>query len=122
MKLMSLNARKLSNWFSTYETLSIGTVMMGNKASCKIAGIGTIQIKMFDRVVRTIGNVRHVPHLKRNMISLSILDSKGYQYTCEGRVLKISKGTCIVIKGRKILPNYMCCRVLPSQVVLPLPY
>ena len=64
------------DWFSTHETVSIGVVMMGNNASCKISGIGMIQIKMFHEVVRIFGNVRHVPHLKRNMISLSILDSK----------------------------------------------
>ena len=72
--------------------------MMRNNASCKIVGIGTVRIKMFDGVIRTLGNVRHVPHLKRNMISLSILDSKGYKYTCEGGVLKISKGTLTVMK------------------------
>ena len=52
-------------------------------------------------VVRTLGNVRHVPHLKRNTNSFSILDSKGYKYTCEGGVLNIRKGTCIVMKGKR---------------------
>ena len=60
-----------------------------------------IQIKMFDGVVRTLGNMRHIPHLKRNMISLSILDSKGYKYTCEWGVLKIGKGIRTVMKGKK---------------------
>ena len=62
--------------FSTYETMSTCVVVMGNNASCKITGIGIVRIKMFDGVVRTLGNMRHVPHLKRNMISLSFLDSK----------------------------------------------
>ncbi|KAG8503399.1 hypothetical protein CXB51_001318 [Gossypium anomalum] len=56
---------------------------MGNNASCKIAGVGTIKVKMFDGVVRTLSDVRHVPELKRNLISLSTLDSKGYRYTAE---------------------------------------
>ena len=56
--------------------MSISSVMMGNNASCKIVGIGIVQIKMFDGVVRTLFNVRHVPHLKRNIISLSILIQK----------------------------------------------
>ena len=62
---------------------------------------------MFDGVVRTFGNVRHVPHLKRNKISLSILDSKLYKYTCEGGALKIRKGTRIVMKG-KISSTILC--------------
>ena len=56
---------------------------------------------MFDGVVCTLSDVRHVPDLKRNLISLSTLDAKGYKYTSEGGVLKISKGTLVVIKGHQ---------------------
>ena len=54
---------------------------------------------MFDGVVRTLGDVRHVPNLKRNLISLSTLGAKRYKYTGEGGVLKISKGALVMIKG-----------------------
>ena len=30
------------DWFSTYEIVSTGAVMMGNNASCKIAEIGMV--------------------------------------------------------------------------------
>ncbi|KAG8475695.1 hypothetical protein CXB51_032441 [Gossypium anomalum] len=96
------------DWFTTYETVSEGVVLMGNNASCKIAGVGTIKVKMFDGVVRTLSDVRHVPELKRNLISLSTLDSKGYRYTAESGVLKISKGSLVVMKGqRKIALLYV---------------
>ncbi|KAG8474632.1 hypothetical protein CXB51_031261 [Gossypium anomalum] len=96
------------DWFITYETLSEGVVLMGNNASCKITGVGTIKVKMFDGVVRTLSDVRHVPELKRNLISLGTLDSKGYRYTAESRVLKISKGSLVVMKGqRKIAKLYV---------------
>ena len=49
---------------------------MGNDAPCKIVGIGSVKIKMYDGVVRTLTEVRHVPELKKNLISLSILDAK----------------------------------------------
>ena len=39
------------------------------------------QIKMFDSVVRTLGDVRHVPDLKKNLISLGTLDSNGFTFT-----------------------------------------
>ena len=68
-----------------------GVVLIGNNASCKVAGFGTIRIRMFDGVVHTLGDVKHVPNLKRNLISLSTLNAKGYKYTGEGGVLKISK-------------------------------
>ena len=89
------------DWFSTYEIVFKGVVLMGNNASCKIASNGIVRIKIFDRVVKTLGNVRHVPDLKRNLILLSTLDSKGYKYTGESGVLKVSKGVLVVMKGRK---------------------
>ncbi|RVX13013.1 Retrovirus-related Pol polyprotein from transposon TNT 1-94 [Vitis vinifera] len=41
-----------------------------------------------DKTCRTLGDVRHVLNLKRNLILLSILDSKWYKHTSEGGVLK----------------------------------
>ena len=43
--------------------------------SCKVIGIGTVRIKMHDGIVRNLKDVRHVPHLKKNLISLGTLDS-----------------------------------------------
>ena len=48
-----------------------GAILMGTNGSCKVAGIWTVLIKLFDGVVRTLGDVRHVLDLKRNLISLS---------------------------------------------------
>lgn len=48
------------DWFDTYEPRNCGTVFMGNDAPCRAVGIGTIKIKMFDGVVRTLTAVRYV--------------------------------------------------------------
>ncbi|GJW56756.1 retrotransposon protein, putative, ty1-copia subclass [Tanacetum coccineum] len=72
---------------------------MGDNASYKIEGIGSIQVKMFDGAIRTLEDVRHVPGMKRNLISLSTLDLKGYKYSGEGGVLKVTKGSMIVMKA-----------------------
>ena len=53
---------------------------MGNDATCTIIGMGTIKIKMSDGVVRTLEEVRHIPDMRKNLISLGTLDSKGYSY------------------------------------------
>ena len=87
------------DWLSTYEPVHKGAVLMGNNASCKVAGIVTVCIKMFDEVVRTLGDIKYVPDLKMNLISLSTLDAKGYKYTGGGEVMKISKGTLVVMNG-----------------------
>ncbi|KAG8479047.1 hypothetical protein CXB51_028919 [Gossypium anomalum] len=72
------------------------------------SGVGTIKDKMFDGVVKTLSNMRHVSELKRNLIWLSTFDSKGYKYTTESRVLKIFKGSLVVMKvQRKTIKLYV---------------
>ncbi|KAG8481615.1 hypothetical protein CXB51_026469 [Gossypium anomalum] len=89
------------DWFTTYETVFEGVILMGNNASCKIAGVGIIKVNIFDGVFRTLSDVRHILELKRNLILLSTLDSKGYRYTVESGVLNISKGSLVVMKGQR---------------------
>jgi hypothetical protein len=48
---------------------------------------------------RTLTDVRHVPTMFRNLISLSTLDNMGYKYCASGGVLKVSKGSLVVMKG-----------------------
>jgi len=76
------------NWFSTYQSIDDDVVFMGNDISCKIVGIGSIRVKMYDGIVRTLTNVRHVPELKKNLISLGVLDFGGYKCKTQGGLLK----------------------------------
>lgn len=62
-----------ADWFHSYSSAK-GVVSMGNDAPCDVVGIGTVKIRMFDGVVRVLGNVRHVPDIRHNLISLGYLD------------------------------------------------
>ena len=75
-------------------------VLIGNNVPCKIIGIGFVKIKMYDGVVRTLTDVKHIRDLKKNLISLSTLDAKGYQYSSEGGVLKVSRSMLVPLKGQ----------------------
>ena len=46
----------------------------------KVVGVVTVQIKMFDGVDKTLTNAKHVPDLKKSLVSLDTLDSQGYKY------------------------------------------
>lgn len=88
------------DWFSTFEPVTgAGSVLMGDDSACKVVGIGSIQVKMFDGMIRTLSDVRYIPTMKRNLISLSALDDKGFKYSGGGGVLKVTKGSLIVMKG-----------------------
>ena len=60
-------------WFASYQTVNDGIVLLGDNHSCKIVGVGSVKIKMFDGVIRTLTDVRHVPELKKKLISLGVL-------------------------------------------------
>ena len=64
--------------FDIYKPYNGGMVQMGNDATCPVIRIGTVKIKIFDGVVRVLSNVRHVPDLRKNLISLGVLDDLGY--------------------------------------------
>ena len=51
---------------------------MGNDTSCRVIKIGNIRVKMFDSVIRTLCNVRHVLDMRNNLISLETLDSNDF--------------------------------------------
>ena len=86
-------------WFSTYEEVTGGVVLMGNDARCHIRGVGDVRIKMHDGVIRTLSKVYHIPELKRNLISLGTLEKNGCKYVAENGILRISKGALVVLKG-----------------------
>ena len=65
------------DWFDTYKLVNSGFILMGNDVSCRVFRIGNITFKMFDGVIRTLCDVRHVPNLRKNLISLGTLDGNG---------------------------------------------
>jgi hypothetical protein len=87
------------DWFITYDSVQCGSVRMGDDSSHQIFGIGSVQIKMHDGIIRTLTYVRHILDMSKNLISLSTLDGKGYKYSGGDGVLKVSKGSLIVMRG-----------------------
>jgi len=90
----------------TILTVNRGSVRLGDDSPLDIVGIGSIQIKMHDGIVRTLIDVRHIPDMSKNLISLSTLDAKGYKYFSGDRVLKVSNGSLIMMKGELKSPNF----------------
>jgi len=57
-----------------------------------MTGIGTVRIKMFDGMVRNLTDVRYVPQMKKNIISVAAVELKGLKVTLENEILKVTKG------------------------------
>ena len=74
-------------------------MLLGNNKSCEIQGIGTVRIKMFDGIERVLQQVRYIPGLKRNLVSLGTLDARGYTYKASGGAIRVMRGCLVRMKG-----------------------
>jgi hypothetical protein len=54
---------------------------------------------MFDGIIRTLSDVCYILDMNRNLISLSTLDVKGFKYQGGDKLIKVSRGSLIVMKG-----------------------
>ncbi|KAF3684209.1 putative phosphoserine aminotransferase, chloroplastic-like [Capsicum annuum] len=71
---------------------------MANSATAKVEGTGKICLKMTFGKVLTLNNVLYVPDLRRNLISVSLLDKNGFKcVTVSGKIV-VSKGEMYVGK------------------------
>ena len=63
-------------------------------------------MRMFDGVMRTLSNVKHVPKLRKSLISLGALDNLGYDFSTNNNIMKINKGGLVAMKGKKVKNLY----------------
>lgn len=53
-----------------YERL--GSVLMGNDQVCEVEGIGTVKLRIHDGSCKILSDIRYIPQLKRNLVSLGM--------------------------------------------------
>ncbi|GMI89692.1 hypothetical protein HRI_002638500 [Hibiscus trionum] len=104
-------------WFSTYISVNSGSVYLGDDRCCNIFGIGEVRIKIYDGTVRTLCDVRHIPDLKKNIISLGTLHKNGLipKDDEDRETIRIVKGALTVMKGNITTENIY--KLLGSTVV-----
>ena len=90
-----------------YQKLNGGSVYLGNNQTCRVIGIRTVKTKSTDGTIRLLRNMWHEPDLKRNLISLGVLDDVGYWFKAENGSLKVLKGSLVIFKVDKINGLYI---------------
>lgn len=68
-------------------------VLLGDNKTCKILGTGSIPLQLSSGQKTSITKVRHVPELKRNLISFGMLDRQGYSINATNGKMKVSRGS-----------------------------
>ena len=72
---------------------------MGNNVICRVIGIGVIKLKLHDNSILELKQVRHVHNLKRNLISLGLLDQIGCVVKVQQGIMSVVKGSLVLLKG-----------------------
>ena len=88
-------------WFETYKAGNMGSVRLADDKVCGVVGIGQVKFRMYDGTIRTLTDVRHIPVMNKNLISLGMLHRNGFRFKSDdGEVLKVFKGSMMVMKGQ----------------------
>lgn len=87
--------------FSTYAPCE-GRIWMANNTSSRVVSRGSIWFRMANGRSVTLTEVRHVPNLQKNLISIGMLDSKGCSFDASGGTLRVSKENKEMLWGKKI--------------------
>ena len=88
-----------------------GLVTLPNDERVKVEGIGEVVIVTHDGVKRRLGGVRYVPKLERNLISLGRLESKECTFKANSGLLKVIKGSMVLMRGRRSESNLYVLQV-----------
>ena len=94
-------------WFTSYRSGFFGTVHLGNDKSCAITSIGTIKIQLHDGVDMILNDVRHIPDMRKNLISLGTLHANSFNYRSDDNreILRVTKGVLTMMKGKRTTRN-----------------
>ncbi|GJX43365.1 retrotransposon protein, putative, ty1-copia subclass [Tanacetum coccineum] len=76
-----------------------GSVQLGDNRECKIRGIGKVRIQLKDGSSFVLHNVRYIPELKRNLISLGTLKKEGYTIKMQSGKVKVINGSRVILSG-----------------------
>ena len=105
----SFHATSQKEFFEKYAPGKFGKVYLGNDQPCDIIGKGVVKIKL-NGSVWELKNVRHIPDLTKNLISVGQLASDGYTTVFHGDNWKISKGAMTIARGKKSGTLYKTAR------------
>jgi hypothetical protein len=104
----SFHATPHRKHFLDYVQGDFGQVHLGDDAASKIVGMGKVKIKKRNGNQWLLKEVRHVPDLRKNLISTGKLASEHCISICTDKTWKVIKGSLVIEKGEKVGTLYLC--------------
>nr|AAM19019.1 putative polyprotein [Oryza sativa Japonica Group] len=85
--------------FSSYQVGRGSSLLMGNGSLAAVHGVGTVDLKFTSGKTVQLKNVQHVPSIKKNLVSGSLLCREGFRLVFESNKCVVSKYGTFVGKG-----------------------
>ena len=103
--------------FSSYQTIDNGEqLFMGNYSSSKVEGQGKVVLKMTSGKELTLNDVLHVPEIRKNLVSGSLLSKKGF------KLVFVSDNFILTKNGMYVGKGYMSNRLFKMNVMTVVPH
>jgi len=61
--------------FASFEQLDGGLMSMRDRHTCRLVGKGTVRIRIYDRTLRELKEVRYITSMTKNIISVRALEA-----------------------------------------------
>ncbi|RVX01092.1 Retrovirus-related Pol polyprotein from transposon TNT 1-94 [Vitis vinifera] len=90
-----------------YVAGDFGKVYLAYGSALDVVGLGDVRISFPNGSVWLLEKVRHIPDLKRNLISVGQLDDEGHAILFIGGTWKVTKGARVLARGKKTGTLYM---------------
>ncbi|KAK3029811.1 hypothetical protein RJ639_038253 [Escallonia herrerae] len=103
----SIHCTPHRNCFCDYVHGDYGHVTVRNGYRCSIVGKGKVEIKLSNGGTLVLKDVRHIPELQKNLISVSGLDREGYFVAFGEKQWKVTKGSMVVARGERVGTLYI---------------
>jgi hypothetical protein len=85
--------------FSSYQLLQGSSVLMGNGSHASVCGVGTVDLKFTSGKIVQLRNVQHVPTIRKNLVSVSLLLRNGFKVVLDSNKVVMSKHGQFIGKG-----------------------
>lgn len=97
----SLHMCPFKSHLIVYQVCNGVKMMKRNNVVYKVVGIGNVRLKIHDESVIELRQVRHVPELKKKLISLGMIDQIGCIVRVQNGILSVIKGSQVLLRGAR---------------------
>jgi hypothetical protein len=84
--------------FASYQVRRTGALLMGNGSRAHVLGAGTVNLKFTSENTILLKNVQHVPSIKKNLVSGSIIYRDGYKIVLQSNKCIVSRHVTFIGK------------------------